>query len=119
MKSLKYLIGALALSLCAYIYNLPIAQAFPVLSSIKSAAVTVAATATKITLTDGYNSVMCQNTSSTAVYFGGSGVTTSNGFPVCSGSSCAVNTISLDVTGKDLYAIVASDTVAVRCIAGK
>ncbi len=87
--------------------------------SVKSFEITCANTATIINNGDGgYNSVRCQNTSSTEVYLGGSAVTTAQGYPVCSGSGCADSALTVDASMVN-YCIVASGTQAIRCIAGK
>jgi hypothetical protein len=94
--------------------------AFKPLTSVRSVAITCADTATAIASADGFNSVMCGNTSATVVYFGGSTVSTANGFPVCSDvATCTTSTISIDTHQGELYCRVASGTQAIRCILGK
>ena len=87
--------------------------------SVKAFEITCANTATIINNGDGgYNSVRCQNTSSTEVYMGGSAVTTAQGYPVCAASGCADAAITVDASMVN-YCIVAAGTQTIRCIAGK
>jgi len=71
-----------------------------------------------------YNSIACTNTGSEPVYFGGSSVTTSSGFPVCTDSSnCAGSAWSLDTQRGQVYCTTATAThdggTPIRCIYGK
>lgn len=83
--------------------------------AVKSTAVTVADTATRLDTTAEQwdsSSLLFYNIGSVTVYLGGSGVTTSNGVPVAAGAwSPAVN------SGKDaIYGIVATGTCEVRVL---
>jgi hypothetical protein len=93
------------------------------LQTATSFTVSCGTSATTITGTgiDGYNSLYCQNMSSTSVFLGGSGVTTSNA-PCISTTSgtCAKPDFSWDVSRSAAPScIVASGTVTLKCIAGK
>ena len=82
---------------------------------IKSQSVSVATTATKLNLPDDPNlglSVALYNAGAATVFVGGSGVTTSNGFPLA-----AAGTLSIDLAaGEEIYGIVATGTVAVSVL---
>lgn len=78
--------------------------------------------AAAITSDDGYNTLLCSNVSSTAVYLGHSLVTTANGYPICSTlSTCATKTLALDTNQGQVYATMAARVdggVVLRCVAG-
>jgi hypothetical protein len=71
----------------------------------------------------GFNSVVCTNLTSNAVYFGGSTVAASSGYPICTTSSCAGKTLSLDTHGGQMYCATAANLDGgyqpVRCMSGK
>ena len=86
--------------------------------AVKSRAVTVATTATRLDSTDetddrSGSSIAVYNASSVTVYIGGSDVTTANGVPVSASSWSP----GIDLGGNEaLYGIVASGTAAVNVL---
>ena len=87
-------------------------------NQVKSFVVTcgTAATAIEASTDEGYTSVQCTQLGSTEIYLGGSNVTPTNGYPVCSNSAnCGVNTQVL--SSNNAYCIVASGTQTLKCLA--
>jgi hypothetical protein len=78
---------------------------------VSSAQVTVTSTATALDQsTAGARSLLVRNRGAVAVYLGGSGVTTANGFQLDTGESVSVDILGF---GGGLYGIVASSTARV------
>jgi hypothetical protein len=90
------------------------------LSSLVSVAVSCDVTATRVANTiGGFNAIMCANTSTDVVHFGGSTVTAANGMPVCADTAlCIGPVLALDTVQGELYCIAAAPT-EIRCITGK
>lgn len=84
--------------------------------SIKSSAVTVATTATKIPSSplSRRKTLLIINSSTSIIYIGASDVTASSGFPIYQRSSIMLN-IEDNI---DVYGIVASGTAAIRIFEG-
>lgn len=84
--------------------------------AVSSSVVSVGTTATKLspdpTDNQAGSSVAVNNTGAATVYLGGSGVTTSAGFPLAAGGQIAV-----DLGGESLYGIVTTGTVSVTVLA--
>lgn len=78
-----------------------------------------AASATRIGSTSMSDSFIIGNPSATAVYIGGSDVTTATGFPICTTTTtCTQSSFSADAFGGEFYCIVASGTVNTRVLEG-
>ena len=73
-------------------------------------------TATAITWEDGYLDLRCWNTSSTAVYMGGTDVNTTHGRPICAGSACVG--VEDVVRTQSRSCIVASGSTTIYCEGG-
>lgn len=110
--------------LCLAVLMIPVAAAAlsNPLGRIQSFAFTASTTAAKVSPSAwvaGMKSCMIANVSATPVYVGGSDVTTSNGFPICTDTAvCSRADINPDVLGGELWAVVSSGTVATRAICG-
>ena len=78
--------------------------------------------ANQIANTDGFNSVVCFNPSTSVLYFGSSTVTTSTGFPVCNAATtCAGSSVAIDTNQGQVYATAAARVdggYPIRCLAG-
>lgn len=87
----------------------------------ESFSVTCAATATEIKPTTdlAFNSLYCENNSTTSVFVGGSSVTTSNAPCISTTSAtCLRSSVSAEVARGLPYCVVASGTQAIKCLAG-
>lgn len=106
------------IALLAYALAMPANAQTPggTIRRIVSGTVTCAATATKVDCPANTRSVVVKNNSTTAVYLGGSGVTTSNGFDVCA-TNCDVRAVGWDTA--DLWCRVAAGTVVVTTQCGQ
>lgn len=83
--------------------------------AVRSRAVTVGTTATRLDLAEGGQSSeggAFYNAGSATVYLGGSDVSTANGFALAAGERIGVDLAQQD----ELYAVAASGTVEVRTL---
>ncbi len=116
MHAPKFLVPLIALLLTAA------ALAGNALQTATNFVITCATTPTPIASPDGgFNGFYCQNMSATSVFLGGSAVTTTTA-PCISTTSgtCAKPDFSWDVSqGATPSCVVASGTVALKCISGK
>jgi len=78
--------------------------------------VTNAATALDLNTTAAGRDILVRNRGSVAVFVGGPGVTTGNGFQLDPGDSIAADTADGTGTGSGLYGIVASGTAVVHVL---
>ena len=82
--------------------------------AVQSRTVTVTTTASRIDQEDGGSQGFAvYNNGSATVYLGGSGVTTSNGYPLAAGEHMGAD---LDFREEAIYAVCASGTVEVRVL---
>lgn len=90
------------------------------LSSAKSFQVTCATTATAIMGGEGYQSIWCDNNSTTSVFVGGADVASSNNICLSTNTSnCPRRDLPADYAHGALYCRVAAGTQAISCLAGK
>jgi len=66
----------------------------------------------------GHNAIKLYNSSETLVYVGNSAVTTATGWPIGDGAGAADTKFGGNIKNGQLYCIVASGTVTIRCISG-
>ena len=94
--------------------------AFKPLINLQSKNITcTSASAVQITGASGFSSLICANTSAAnTVYFGGSDVSSTNGYPVGNCANCASDYISLDTHQGQLYCRGSADQ-EIRCIVGE
>ena len=96
--------------------------AFSPLGSLEAEVLTVSTTATELkpAAYGGRAPASCRvwNNSVTVVYIGGSGVDTTDGYPICTDTaSCPEAAITVD--GNGLYGIVAASTQDVNVLCGR
>jgi hypothetical protein len=90
------------------------------LHTAKSFQVTCSTSATAIAGGDGYQSIWCDNNSTTSVFVGGSDVASSNNICISTNTSnCPRRDLPADYAHGALYCRVASGTQAISCLAGK
>lgn len=96
--------------------------AFTMLGDIEAEVITIttAATELKPAAYGGRSPSSCRiwNNSATVAYVGGSGVDTTDGYPLCTDTaSCPEAAITID--GNGVYALVASSTLDLNVICGR
>jgi len=116
----KLLAAAIAIVGAYFVMTMPPldAEARSVSAAYSFQTTCAAGTTTKIISgTKAYSQIRCMNTSSTAVYIGGSNTEDSaTGYPICTGSGCIDAAISVE-TLNPIYC-EADGSITITCIAG-
>jgi hypothetical protein len=124
MKRAAKLFGTLAAAVVTLYAAAALALGGP-LTTAKDFTVDCVATAGGTLLTgagvDGYNSIYCQNMSSTSVHFGGTGLTTATAPCISTNTSnCPKADFPWDVSlGAGPRCLSASGTITIKCLSGK